>query len=83
MDQTALGTVVQQICKLKEIEALPEHDFSVAELEGKIAGHFNTDVTCRQVVSALGFLGVQRKSPREWDHDSLEDSVRRRLMGEE
>ena len=76
MDPNALRTVVNQIVELGAMGALPKHDFSVAELEGRIAGNFNNDVTCRQVVAALGYLKVRRKSPRDWDHDSLDEAYK-------
>ena len=76
MDPRALKTVVNHIVELGAMGLLPTHDFSVAELEGRIAGNFDSDVTCRQVVAALGYMKVCRKSPRDWDHSSLEEAYR-------
>ena len=78
MDPEILTGTVNHIVALYEAGNLPATDFSVAELEGRIAYNQGADVSCRQVVGALSALRVRRKNSREWDLESLVDRAARR-----
>ena len=81
MDPVELNTTVDQLVKLFATGNVPEGDFSIAEIEGRIAGALGTDISARKLVSALGFLGVKRKSAREWDRNSFEQRVALQAKG--
>ena len=71
MDPVDVNRNVRLIVQLYTTGNVPETNFSTSEIEGRLAAHLGKDMSPRQVSTALGAIGVRRKSPREWDHQSF------------
>ena len=71
MDPVILDDIIAVLKNLLHAGALPKADFSLTELEGAIAKHLRVDVSNKQLISALGALGVNRTSHRVWSHQDF------------
>ena len=75
MDKPNVETTIKTLTKLVKGGHTPKRDFSLNELEGKIAFIVGEDVSQRDLVAAMGALDVARKGERLWDRESFEERV--------
>ena len=71
MDPIIVKDTIALLLDLYEKGALPKADFSLTEMEGRIANHLGKDVSGKQLTAAFGALGIPRTSHRVWDHLGL------------
>ena len=75
MDKPNVDSTIDALASLVKDGHTPAHDFSLNELEGILAFKLGVDVSVRELVAALGALGVARKGTRLWDRTSFKKAV--------
>ena len=75
MDKPNVDGTIEALVALFKSGHTPARDFSLNELEGILAFKLGVDVSGRELVAALGALGVARKGTRLWDQVSFKNAL--------